>query len=248
MRPKKRIFIGLLLGSLIFFVLITYGIFYLYFNRVSYIYQNIMIAALAIAVIVMFIIFLGIGAIVLTIFSTKTYPPLQKLMSMAVKILYPTAIKLGKILNISKERIRASFIEVNNHLVLSNRYKVEPDRLLILVPHCIQKSSCPYKITNNIKNCKRCGKCQITDLLNLSDQYGTKLAVVSGGTLARKYVNEFKPDAIVAIACERDLSSGIQDTYPIPVLGVLNKRPEGPCMNTRVDLEKVEAAINYFLE
>ncbi|MDK2835430.1 MAG: uncharacterized protein PWP21_207, partial [Thermosediminibacterales bacterium] len=66
--------------------------------------------------------------------------------------------------------------------------------------------------------------------------------------LARKYVNEFKPDAIVAIACERDLSSGIQDTYPIPVLGVLNKRPEGPCMNTRVDLEKVEAAINYFLE
>ena len=43
----------------------------------------------------------------------------------------------------------------------------------------------------------------------------------------------------MAVACERDLTSGIQDSYPIPVIGVLNERPFGPCRNTRVDLAAV---------
>ena len=49
------------------------------------------------------------------------------------------------------------------------------------------------------------------------------------------------------MACERDLSSGIQDSYPLPVFGVLNSRPHGPCYDTLVDLEKVEEALKTFL-
>ena len=49
------------------------------------------------------------------------------------------------------------------------------------------------------------------------------------------------------MACERDLSSGIQDTYPIPVYGVLNERPHGPCLDTLVNLNNLEAAIRRFL-
>jgi len=56
-------------------------------------------------------------------------------------------------------------------------------------------------------------------------------------------VKDVKPEAIVAVACERDLSSGIVDTYPLPVLGIPNERPFGPCLNTQVDLEKVKDAI-----
>jgi len=59
---------------------------------------------------------------------------------------------------------------------------------------------------------------------------------------------EFKPKAIVAIACERDLSSGIQDVNTVPVLGVLNIRPNGPCFDTTVDLAAVEDAVKFFLE
>ena len=82
----------------------------------------------------------------------------------------------------------------------------------------------------------------------MADEYGVKIAVATGGTLARRIVVENKPEAIVAVACELDLTTGIQDTYPIPVIGVLNERPYGPCMNTRVDLQKVKEAILYFLE
>ena len=61
-------------------------------------------------------------------------------------------------------------------------------------------------------------------------------------------VKQARPKAIVAVACERDLTSGIQDVFPLPVLGVLNERPFGPCFNTKVDINKLEAAILTFMD
>jgi hypothetical protein len=74
------------------------------------------------------------------------------------------------------------------------------------------------------------------------------MAVATGGTLARRIIVDNRPEAIVAVACELDLTSGIQDSYPIPVIGILNERPNGPCINTKVDIHKVRNAIVDFLE
>lgn len=52
---------------------------------------------------------------------------------------------------------------------------------------------------------------------------------------------------IIGVACERDLTSGIQDSYPIPVYGILNSRPNGPCIDTDVDLDIVEEGVRAFL-
>jgi hypothetical protein len=119
---------------------------------------------------------------------------------------------------------------------------------LILLPHCIQDFDCEIKITGNIRNCRGCGKCEIKDLIELSDQYHLKIAVATGGTLARRIVLENRPEAIVAVACELDLTTGIQDAYPIPVIGILNERPNGPCINTKADIKKVRRAILDFVE
>jgi len=73
------------------------------------------------------------------------------------------------------------------------------------------------------------------------------MSIATGGTLARRVIVETRPKAIVAVACERDLTSGIQDSYPIPVIGILNERPFGPCRDTRVDLSKVATAVRFFL-
>ena len=172
----------------------------------------------------------------------------HRLRGVVAKVLFPFMILMGKVVGVSKVRIQQSFIELNNHLVRSNRHLIRPDRLLILLPHCIQDFDCQVKITGNIKNCKGCGKCEIKDLIELSEQYHLKIAVATGGTLARRIIVENRPKAIVAVACELDLTSGIQDSYPIPVIGILNDRPNGPCINTKVEIEKVRSAILDFLE
>lgn len=172
----------------------------------------------------------------------------QRLRGVVIKILFPLIIFIGKIIGIPKEKIKQSFIEVNNQLVRSNASKLKPSRLLILIPHCLQDSDCQVRITSNVKNCLRCGKCKVKDLVELAERNNIHLSIATGGTLARRIIIEKKPQAIIAVACERDLTSGIQDSYPIPVLGILNERPFGPCINTQVDLEKVKEAINFFVD
>ena len=64
---------------------------------------------------------------------------------------------------------------------------------------------------------------------------------------ARRIIGETSPGAIVAVACERDLITGIQDVAPkIPVIGLPNSRPEGPCADTVINTEELQQAIDFF--
>lgn len=201
----------------------------------------------AVLAILVFVMIAGGLLLVFTILRGKDIFLSHKLRGIVAKILFPFMILMGRLFGVSKERVKQSFIELNNHLVRSNHHRTRPNKLLILLPHCLQDFDCQIKITGNIKNCKGCGKCDIKDLNELSDQYQVKMTVATGGTLARRIIVENRPEAIVAVACELDLTSGIQDSYPIPVIGILNDRPNGPCFNTKVDIQKVKDAILDFL-
>lgn len=246
-RPRKRLFLALILVSLVLAALSGYGLWKVSFlglaNISAYLPLIIggLLAALVIAVAV------GVTGIVLALLGYPTVNAFQGLTWSSINLLFPLAIRIGKLLDIDKERIERSFIEVSNQLVRQKHIRVKPERLLILTPHCIQHESCPYKITKDVANCHGCGKCRVGDLAALSRKYGVHVAVVTGGTLARKVVKTVRPQAVLAIACERDLTSGIQDVFPLPAVGVLNERPEGPCCNTTVDMDKVEAALKEFL-
>ena len=98
-----------------------------------------------------------------------------------------------------------------------------------------------------MENCEACGKCRIKELVALSHKYHVSIAAATGGTLARRIVKEKRPNMIIAVACERDLTSGIQDAHPIPVFGILNERPKGPCYDTSVDVDLVEKGVSIFL-
>ncbi len=68
--------------------------------------------------------------------------------------------------------------------------------------------------------------------------------VATGGGEARKVIHQERPSAVIGVACERDLISGIHDVAPkVATLGVANQRPEGPCKNTLIDLEELRVAI-----
>jgi hypothetical protein len=161
-----------------------------------------------------------------------------------LKILYPLCMFAASFKKSKKEDYQRFVINLNNTLV--KREKLKTEKILLLLPHCLQMSECDIRLTYNIYNCERCGRCEIKDLIRIADENSLKLSIATGGSLARRIISDVKPDAVVAVACENDLSSGIADSYPLPVLGILNERPYGPCMNTIVDLQKVKDAIAFF--
>lgn len=158
----------------------------------------------------------------------------------------PAIFFICRIFKVDKEKIERFILNCNTKLVTLKNIKVSPSQILILLPRCIQNSECINKVTIDIENCKKCGKCQIAEIINIGKNKGVKIAVATGGSIARKIVTDIKPKAIIAVACERELFTGVSDTGNLPVMAVVNIRPYGPCINTGVDMNQVKSAIEFF--
>ena len=115
-------------------------------------------------------------------------------------------------------------------MVRSHAKRLPMDTFLILLPRCLDKET----------------RQQVIERTN-----GRSVQVVTagGGEEARRAIGEYKPSLILAIACERDLVSGIKDVVAekIPVLAIPNKRPEGPCKNTCLQLEDLDEALQFII-
>lgn len=246
-QPEKRTFVFLLLVACVVMVGLAFFLWWVPYVGLSNIHPNLpLILAVAFGCVVLFG-FGGALTLVFTIIRGRNLFFNRRIRGVVIRFLFPLLVVVGKCLGISKARTQRSFIAINNQLVLAEAKKVSPDRLLLLLPHCLQNHECKVRIIGNVYNCEACGKCKIKDLVALSKNFGIPLSVATGGTLARKIVEEKMPDVIIAVACERDLTSGIQDSYPVPVFGIFNKRPFGPCYDTDVDMELVEQGIVTFL-
>ena len=95
----------------------------------------------------------------------------------------------------------------------------------------------------DLGECRRCGQCSICGLLQLCEKHGVRSALAGGGQQAVSIAADSTIKAVIAVACEKELVAGIIAVWPKPVFGVINLRPNGPCKDCSVDLNRVEEAI-----
>ncbi len=169
---------------------------------------------------------LGLIELILVMKFGKSIFPYRMMERLILSIL-PKAIWLGARFGISRDRVGNSFIKVHNLIIKSYSKKLSTDKLLVLLPRCLKKEARSRIVDNVAGN-------------------GTKVLTVAGGEEAREAIKQYRPDFILAIACERDLMSGIRDVAErIPVLAIPNKRPEGPCKNTDFSSGELEEAFRF---
>ncbi len=166
---------------------------------------------------------------------------------MLFNIYYYLAKWLSVILLQNRDLIRESFLHFNNEIVLTNNSGISRQQILVLLPHCLQSSTCKIRITNNINDCESCGLCDIASVREMIGKYDVKSAVATGGSLARKLIKDTNPDVIIAVACHRDLVDGVRESWKYPVYALLNDRPKGPCFETSVSVKAIEFAIGKFM-
>ncbi len=161
-------------------------------------------------------------------------------------VCYPLALLCPLLRLCSKPSLQTSFLEFQNRLFRQNfRFDGKP-RTLILLPHCLQNHDCRVRITRDISDCEECGCCDISELKKLGMKYDIPIGIANGGTLARKIVRDSAPDVVIAVACHRDLTDGVRESWKYPVYAILNRRPFGPCYDTTVDVERVSNIVNSF--
>ena len=72
--------------------------------------------------------------------------------------------------------------------------------------------------------------------------------VATRGQLARRVIRERRPRAVVAVACERDMVTGLHDVAGrVPVLGLTMTLPAGPCKDAELDHETLERYMKAFV-
>ena len=138
-------------------------------------------------------------------------------------------------------------IGINNWFVRQRIKNLQPDEMLILLPRCLQHTSCSQNVVESLTNCRRCGRCPTGDVAALAEKYHIPAALATGSLMARHLVKKWKPRLILAVACERELIQGILSVFPRSVFALYNERPNGPCKDTYVDPRHVEEKIRFFL-
>ncbi|MFA5794253.1 MAG: DUF116 domain-containing protein [Candidatus Brocadiia bacterium] len=137
-----------------------------------------------------------------------------------------------------KKKLTNLVLWLNNALRVRKNFR--PEEVMLVFSHCLQNSECNQKIVASLSNCKRCGECPVSGIIELSQRYGVQCAAASGGEMALEKVSPKGVKAVLAIACEKELAAGVKAIYPKPVVAVRNTRPKGPCKDCQVDLSAVE--------
>jgi hypothetical protein len=88
-----------------------------------------------------------------------------------------------------------------------------------------------------------CGKCQVAEIIKIVEPKKVEMRLVGGGTLALEKIKEINPEGVIAVACERDLIKGIKEAFNMPVWAIANLRPNGPCLNTKIQLDELERVL-----
>ena len=128
-----------------------------------------------------------------------------------------------------RDWVENASVKVYNALALLRRRKVGKGELLLLIPRCLSKDT-------------------LDGVLGIAGKYGVPVFVATRGQLARRVIRERRPRAVVAVACERDMVSGLHDVAgKIPVLGLTMTLPSGPCKDALLDMEQLERWVRAYV-
>jgi hypothetical protein len=128
-----------------------------------------------------------------------------------------------------RDWVENASVKVYNALALLRRRKVGKGELLLLIPRCLSKDT-------------------LDGVLGIAGKYGVPVFVATRGQLARRVIRERRPRAVVAVACERDMVSGLHDVAgKIPVLGLTMTLPSGPCKDALLNLGQLEDWVRAYV-
>lgn len=224
----QRVFIGFAFLCLLALIVAAFIFFYMIYPRLEGWHHLLTKGVLTVLILCCSVVVLWFVSISLPLLTGIRLPWRMEFVQKTLNLLVPMTLRLGNRFGISRDRMSNSFIKVSNALVRSARLNKDPGPLMILLPRCLT-----HQMRKSVQA--------------LGDRYGCLVHTVPGGELARKLIRENNPSRIIAVACERDLLSGIQDVAPvIPTFAVPNCRPEGPCKNTVVDIKRIEEALILF--
>lgn len=128
-----------------------------------------------------------------------------------------------------RDWVENAAVKVYNTLALLRTRTVATGELLLLIPRCLSRET-------------------LNTVLEMAGRHQVPVFVATRGQLARRVIRERRPRAVVAVACERDMVTGLHDVAgKVPVLGLTMTLPAGPCKDAALDFVTLERYMKAFV-
>jgi len=138
--------------------------------------------------------------------------------------------RVGEVFGVQRDWTDNAAVTVYERLAWAREWRVRANELLILIPRCLSRAA-------------------LDGVMDIAKRYDVATFVATRGAYARQAIRERRPKAVVAVACERDMVSGLRDVAGrLPVLGLTMQLPNGPCKDASLDLVKMEAFVRKYLK
>ena len=138
--------------------------------------------------------------------------------------------RVGEMFGVQRDWTDNAAVSVYNRLAWAREWRVRANEMLILIPRCLSRSA-------------------LDGVMDIAKRYNVATFVATRGSYARQAIRERRPKAVVAVACERDMVSGLRDVAGrLPVLGLTMQLPNGPCKDASLDLVRMEAFVRKYLK
>lgn len=138
--------------------------------------------------------------------------------------------RVGELFGVQRDWTDNAAVAVYNRLAWAREWRVRANELLILIPRCLSRAA-------------------LDGVMDIAKRYDVATFVATRGAYARQAIRERRPKAVVAVACERDMVSGLRDVAGrLPVLGLTMQLPNGPCKDASLDLVKMEEFVKKYLK
>jgi len=143
---------------------------------------------------------------------------------------FTLAARVGELFGVQRDWTDHAAVAVYDRLAWARDWRVRANEMLILIPRCLSRAA-------------------LDGVMDIAKRYDVATFVATRGAYARQAIRERRPKAVVAVACERDMVSGLRDVAGrLPVLGLTMQLPNGPCKDASLDLVKMEAFVRKYLK
>ncbi len=115
---------------------------------------------------------------------------------------------------------------------------------MLAVPQCLRSGDCRAPLHPELGyRCRHCGKCPLGELGLAAERRGFRFFIVPGDRMVKQLAHRLGADAAVGVACPAELSGAMLAGLRMGVAAVGVPLACDGCFETRVDLERVNDAM-----
>lgn len=189
-------------------------------------------------ILVVVAVLLILAAICLAVYKRDFFP---RFTLFVLNLFYQPAKLIFGYLHISPLIVDEIGIALMNSIYRDAYAKTPENKRLLLLPQCLRNLECPATTSPQEGiMCKECGKCEIAAIKKECDECGISICITPGAEFVKRAIRDKKPEAVIGIACQHDLYTGLRDVTStgIPAVGIVLSK--SGCVMTEVDWEEVK--------